>query len=417
LLWIVPVFLLIGTFIAGCAASGEPKETEQDQTARGNLLEAGWDEILSEAEGQTVNMYMWGGSTTNNRYIDEWVAPRLKESTGVTLRRVPINDTKDIINQLLAEKRAGKKNGSADIIWINGENFKAAKDNGLIWGSFAEKLPNFQRYINQDDPNVKYDFGEAINGLEAPWGKAQFVFIYDSDKIKKPPKSMAELKSWVKANPGRFTYPAPPDFTGSAFVRQAMYETTGGHQQYLNPMTADDLAAKLTPLWDYLNEIKPYLWRQGQTYPESLAKLDQLYTSGEVWLTMGYDPARATNEIKNGNFPESSRTFVLDGGTLSNFHYLSIPFNAEHPAGAMVAINFMESPDAQIAKSDPAIWGEEMALDPNQLPAEAKQRLSEIDRGVATLPADELAAHQLPEIPAANVDLIEQGWTEHVAKK
>jgi putative spermidine/putrescine transport system substrate-binding protein len=168
---------------------------------------------------------------------------------------------------------------------------------------------------------------------------------------------------------------------------------------------------------DFLNEIKPNLWRKGETYPESLAKLDQLYANGEVWMTMGYDPARATNEIKKGTFPPSTRTFVLDQGTLSNTHYLSIPFNSPNPAGAMVAINYLLSPEAQIAKYDPTYWGEDMSLNPNKLSSEDLQKLKKIDRGVATLPAEELARHRVPEIPAAKVERIEKGWKEHVAKK
>lgn len=164
--------------------------------------------------------------------------------------------------------------------------------------------------------------------MEAPWGKAQFVFVYDEAKVTNPPKSMESLKDWVKENPGKFTYPAPPDFTGSSFVRHAMYETTGGHEQCLESLDPSQLESKLDPLWNYLNEIESHLWREGQTYPESLAKLDQLFASGEVWMSMGYDPARATNLIVNETYPNTARTFVLDGGTLSNTHYLAIPFNS-----------------------------------------------------------------------------------------
>jgi putative spermidine/putrescine transport system substrate-binding protein len=407
------IFLMISVFLAACTGNNGTGNKDADR----DLLRAEWSQITEQAKGQTVNLYMWGGSDSINKYIDEWVAPRLKKETDVTLKRVPMNDTKDIINKLLTEKHASKQQGTIDIMWINGENFKTAKESSLLFGSFASNLPNAKEYVDLDSPDIANDFGLPTESMEAPWGKAQFVFVYDEAKVKNPPKSMEALKEWVKQNPGKFTYSAPPDFTGSAFVRHAMYETTGGHEQYLGKLDQTQLESKLKPLWDYLNEIEPYLWREGKTYPESLAKLDQMFASGEVWMSMGYDPARASNLIEKGTFPKTARTFVLDDGTLSNTHYLAIPFNAPNPAGAMAAINYLLSPEAQIAKYDPKHWGEDMAIDPAKLSAEEQEKLVAIDRGPATLSAEVLASRRLPEIPSSYVDIVEKGWTEHVAKK
>ncbi|NDI36599.1 ABC transporter substrate-binding protein [Chengkuizengella sediminis] len=408
---IITVLSLLLIVLAGC---GVQQEQAQEGTSL-NLLETDWETILDEAEGQTVNFHMWGGDDRYNRYIDEWVTPKLKEETGVILNRVAITDTKDVINKLQNEQSVNKTDGTVDIIWINGENFKLAKDNGLLWGSFASQLPNVNQYVDINAPDIQLDFGENTEGLEVPWGKAQFVFIYDETKISHPPKSMKELGEWIKQNPGKFTYPAPPDFTGSAFVRQALYETTGGYEQYLNSENVKEW--DYTPLWDYLNEIESNLWRGGETYPESLAKLDQLFSNGEVWMTMAYDPGKASSQIEKGVFPETTRTFVLEGGTLSNTHYLSIPFNSEHQAGAMAAINYLLSPEAQFSKMNPEHWGEGMSLDPSKLSNEDREQLKSLDLGIATLPAEELANFKVPEIPANYVKWLEEGWFEYVAKR
>ncbi|OZM57513.1 ABC transporter substrate-binding protein [Lottiidibacillus patelloidae] len=407
----ITMILFISLFLTGCT-------TKNNQAIDASLLTASWDEVTAIAKGQEVNIYMWGGSDTINKYIDDWVAPRLKKQTGVVLKRIPVNDTKDIIQKLLTEKQLGKKEGSIDIIWINGENFKDAKEQNLLWGSINEQLPNFNRFVEKDADNIRFDFGEDIAGLEAPWGTAQFVFVYDENKVKNPPKSMEELKQWVINNPGKFTYPAPPDFTGSAFVRHVLYETTGGHQQYLKRLSEqENLEQTLEPMWSYLNEIEPYLWREGATYPESSAKLDLLYANGEVWMTMGYDPGRASAQIQKGIFPQSSKTFVLNNGTLSNTHYLSIPFNAPNKAGALVAINYLLSPEAQIAKLDPMNWGDLLAIDPNKLSKEDRVVIEKMDTGIATLTMDQLVKHRVPEIPAEYISVIEKGWLENVAKE
>ncbi|MDN3450383.1 ABC transporter substrate-binding protein [Planococcus sp. APC 3906] len=409
--------LTSGILALGLAACSQNAE-KGSQDNSGNLLASDWQEVSDAAAGQEVNMYMWGGNDNINRYLDEWVAPRMKEEHGIELTRVPMNDAQDIINQLLDEKSVGKTDGSMDIVWINGENFKAAKDNDLLWGDFSGKLPNFMDYIDADAPEIAEDFGEPVHGLEAPWGQAQFVLVHDENKSPNPPKSMVELAAWVKENPGQFTYPAPPDFTGSAFIRHVLYETTGGHEQYQQPAAEiDDLEARFEPMWQYLNEIEPFLWREGQTYPESLAKQDQLFASGEIGMTMSYDPALAASEVLKGRFPESTRTFLFDAGTLANTHFLSIPFNSSDKEGAMVTINELLSPAAQTAKLSPENWGDLSALDLEKLSPEQRQAMTDVDLGNATLPLEELEANRLPELSADYIEIIEKGWMEHVAKE
>lgn len=366
-------------------------------------------------EEKTVSMYMWGGSEATNNYMDKWVAPRLKEK-GIKLNRVPVTDIKDTVNKLITEKQVGKKAGSADILWLNGENFKLSKSSKILSEPFVNKLSNYNKYVLGDSPEVKYDFGEETNGLEAPWGKVQFVFIYDSEKVKTPPKSFEELKTWIKKNPGKFAYPVSNDFTGSAFLRQGLFELNGGYEKFMTAFNENAMKEASKPLWDYLNEIKPYLWQQGNTYPESIAKLDKLYSNGEVWMTMGYDEARAESEIKKGTFPKSTKTFVLDNGTLANTHFLSIPFNSTQQDAAKEVINFLLSPEAQIAKFDPNNWGDGLSIDVNKLSPEEVRKINAIDRGASTLSLKELQSHRTPEITSDYVEFIEKGWLDNVAK-
>lgn len=379
-------------------------------------LEQDWTTIEEQAAGDTVNVYMWGGSDSINRYFDEWVTPLLQQDYDIELNRVPVSDTQEILTQLLDEKAAGKNEGSMDVLWINGENFKNAKENELLWQSFADVLPNVEAYVNQQAPQIAYDFGIPVDGLQAPWGTAQFVMVYDEERVNEIPTSVQSLAEWVEQNPGKFTYPAPPEFTGSAFVRQAMHEIVGSEPFLSEDLTREEVDDMLQPLWTYLNGIEPYLWRNGETYPESLARLDQLYTAGEVSLTMAYDPIKASAEIQNGRFPETTKTFVFDGGTLSNTHYLAIPFNTTNPEAALVAINALLSPEAQAAKLDPANWGDLPAIDLTTLDESQTALFTSLDLGSAALSLEELEANRIPEIPAKYVEWIEEGWQTNVAE-
>ena len=141
-----------------------------------------WNEAVKISRGQTVDWYMWGGSPAVNRYVNGYLAPALKKKYDIRLRQVPVKDIAEIVSKLIVEKQAGKiSDGSVDLMWINGENFRTCKQHDLLYGPFADKLPN-QRYVDWTKPTVKNDFGTPVDGLESPWGSAQMVMIYDRGK-------------------------------------------------------------------------------------------------------------------------------------------------------------------------------------------------------------------------------------------
>lgn len=409
---IILLLTLITAMIAvGCSQKESVGSLEKDA-----ILDQSWSAIEELAEGSEVRIFMWGGDEGINQYMDEWVAPNLLEAYGVKLVRTPM-DTHEILQKLMTEKRANKDQGTIDIFWLNGENFKNAKNNQLLWDSFAPKLPNFQTYIDGDGLDVNFDFGTAVEGLEAPWGKVQFVFQYDSAKIANPPATFAQLKTWIEENPGKFTYPEANDFTGNAFLRHLFYESVGDVEKLLENGYDEELAKSSSEqMWSYLNEIKPNLWRKGETYPQSLTDLDRLYSQGEVWMTMGYNEARAVSFIENGSFPETTETFILDSGSIGNTHFLTIPFNSPNKTGALVAINYLLSPEAQLAKMEPSMWGENMVLDPTKLGSEHQQQLSNLDRGKSVLPSETLQRHLLPEVDAGYVEWIKENWLHEVVQ-
>jgi putative spermidine/putrescine transport system substrate-binding protein len=347
--------------------------------------------------------------------VDDYVIPRLKEEYGITLERTPLTDTADVVNKLINEKSAGKNEGTVDLVWINGENFATGAEADLWFGPWAERLPN-AKYIDWESPSINRDFGHPVEGREAPWGKAQFVMIYDSAKVEEPPKTMDELRDWTEENPGRFAYPAPPDFTGNAFIEQALYGVTGEVETYQKTFDEQVFKDKSPEVYEFLNEIERNLWREGKTYPESSTKLDGLYQNGEVYLSMSYNPQLAQRQIENGLWPKDTRTYLLEGGTLNNTHYVAVPFNSPNKAGAQVVANFLESPEAQIEKQDPNGWGDLTALDVDRLPEDAREDLSETE-GKATLPADELQENRVPEARSEWLLALEDGWQERVLKE
>ncbi len=376
----------------------------------------GWDDIVKRSRGQTVDWFMWGGFPATNAYVNGYVAPRVQELYGITLRQVPVKDIADVVGKLLVEKQAGRAaGGDVDLMWINGENFRTCKRFGLLYGPFADRLPH-QRLVDWNKPSVRNDFGEPVDGLESPWGSAQVVMIYDSKRIPDPPRSMAALLDWARRHPGRFTYPAPPDFTGSVFVRHVFYHAAGDVAVWQGPLDERRFEAAAAATYRTLKDLAPFLWREGKTYPETPIRLSQLLADGEVDFALSYHPAEASKMILDGLYPPTVRTFVFDEGTIANTHFVAVPFNAADKEGAMVVADFLLSPEAQLKKADPAVWGDFPAIDLTRLDPAWQVKFAALPRGAATLPNDVLQRHQLPEPPSEILIRLEKGWDEHVLK-
>ncbi len=390
----------------------------QADTADGAALnQMTWDQVVGLAKGGTVNWFMWGGADNINRYVSDTVGGVLRDQYGITLNRIGVSDTVEAVNIVLGEKEAGlTDSGAVDMIWINGENFRTMKQGGLAYCGYTDLLPN-NALINWDNPAIANDFGVPVDGCEVPWSKAQFAFGHDAARTPNPPKSIAELIEWVKANPGQFTYAAPPDFNGAVFVRHVFYHAAGGAQNLLGDFDQarfDEVAGKT---WAILNEMEPYLWRQGTTYPNSITQQNELFANGEIALNFNYEPAQFGVAVAAGTYPETTRSYGLSDGTIGNTNYTIIPFNSPNKAAALVLQNLLLSGEMQFAKADPAVWGASPAIEISRTSPEVQALFAAIVQPPSVIPAEELGRLALPELQADWISAIEQGWIQNVAQK
>lgn len=353
---------------------------------------ANWDQVVAEAKGQTVYFNAWGGSEAINAYID-WAGSVLKERYDVTVTHVKLDDTANAVAKVLGEKTAGRnEGGSVDLIWINGENFAAMKRQELLMApDWATKLPNWAFVDHENKPTILTDFTIPTDGLESPWGGAKLVFFHDSARTPQDsmPKSSAELLAWAKENPGRFSYPQPPDFIGSSFLKQVLSEVIEDRSKLTKPVDAATFAADTAPLFAYLDQLHPVLWREGKAYPKNYPDMKQKLADGELDIIFAFNPSEASAGIKAGELPDTVRSFTYTDGTLGNTHFVAIPFNASAKAGALVLANFLISPEAQVRKQNPEFWGDPTVLSMDKIPAEDRAAFDALDLGIATLkPAD-----------------------------
>jgi len=366
-----------------------------------------WQATLSAARGQTVYFNAWAGSERINAYL-QWAAAELQRAHGVKLVHVKVADTAEVVKRIRAEKAAGRGEGSIDLVWINGENFHALKREGLLFGPFSEQLPSYAFVDTVGKPTTRIDFSEPVDGMEAPWGMAQLTFYADRARVPAAPQSAAELLAWARANPGRFTYPKPPAFHGTTLLKQLATELAADRKPLYAPVTSESLARTTAPLWAYLDQLHPHLWREGRQFPTSNVVMRQMLADGELAIGLTFNPNEAANEILAKALPASVYSYQHVGGTIGNTHFLAIPFNARSRAGAQVVADFMLSPAAQARKADISVWGDPTVLAVERLPAAQKALF-------ATQAAVPGAVHKpapaLPEPHASWVDALEREWS------
>ena len=377
-----------------------------------------FETFVDQARGQSVYFNAWGGSPAINAYI-AWAADQLKVRNDITLIHVKLTDTADAVSRILAEKTAGKTSGgSVDLVWVNGENFASLKRQNLLQDEgWAFSLPSFTYTDSAALPALISDFATPTDGLESPWGRAQLVFGYDTAYVVAPPRSAAALANWVKQdeNKGRFTFPRPPDFTGTSFLKQIALEVVPDSSIFAAPAPADMVSADamLGPLWAWLADVSSHLWRAGRHYPVNYTDMVRLLGDGEVAIAMAFNPAEFSNGIAQGILPDTVRSYIHEGGTLANVHFVAIPFNANGPAAKVVA-NFLLSPEAQLRKANSEIWGDPTVLSMAKLPPEDAAAFAGLPRGIATL-SDAQLSRSLAEPHPSWVKVIEQGWEKRYA--
>ena len=374
---------------------------------------ASFEEVRADADGQTVDLWMYGGDEQGNAYVDDVLAPAAANE-GVTLRRVPITDTADAVNRVLSERQAGRTDGSVDLVWVNGANFSTGQQAEAWRCDWTSLLPTME-LTDPEDPLLLNDFGTPVDGCEAPWHKAQFTFFYNSATVPDPPTSLAGILQWAEDNPGRFTYPAPPDFTGSVFLREVMLSTGGGADEVPLEYSEDAFDEHAPAALDTLTDVAPSLWREGTTYPRDEQALNTLFADGEVDIAMTYGPATLTDLVASGALPATTKVLTLDEGTVGNASFLAIPANASDPAGAMVVANLALSPEQQAAKADPGTWGQFPVLDTARLSGDQQALFDDLPASPVVPSYDELSRSAHGELAAEWVPALDEAWRLEVA--
>lgn len=375
-----------------------------------------WQQVLIEGKNHPVYFHAWGGDPQINAYI-QWVAQQVKNQYNIDLQHVKLSDTSEAVSRVLAEKSANNNNlGNVDLVWINGANFATMAEHSLLLKAWADQLPNFQLTDPKNNPAVMLDFGVPTQGMESPWGQASLTFYYDQLATNTPPQTLNELLSWTKENPGRFSYPKPTDFLGMSFLKYALVvlhqqEGTHSQSQLYSKATQSNIEQVLQPLWAFLTEFHPHLWRKGKHFMQSGVEMRRLVDDTEISLAFTFSAPQVPAAVKRYDLPQSIRSYAMADGSLSNTHFVGIPYNASHAESAQLVANFLLSPKAQAYKQQTSVWGDRSVLIASTLTAEQQTLFKAQTPHVSALPFNSIKK-TLSEPHPSWVDAIKLGWQQ-----
>jgi len=392
----------VGLFACGGGTASPPPTAAE-------LAEVPWDSVVALARGTEVTWRMWRGDPAINAYVDGWVAPRLRERYGIVLHAVEGRGA-ELVNQLVVEREAGA-DGGGDLVWINGETFHNLRAEDLLQGPWSGALPSAV-WVDSASVIVGRDFEQDPAGYESPWGRVQFALIYDSVRTPEPPRTVEELAAWIRAHPGRFTH--DQSFTGITFLKTVMYAVSGGVETLQGGFREAAYHRASDELFAWLRPLTPFFWREGSAYPSDVADLHRLFANGEVDFSMSDNQNEATTKARQGVLPATARALVLRDGTIANAHFLGIPFNARNAGGAMVASGFLLSPEAQLEKARPDVWGDGSVLAVERLPEPWAARFRALDADPRAVPADTLRRYAVPEVAPEYHERLSEDWRARV---
>ena len=187
-----------------------------------------WDDVLAEAKGETVYWNAWGGAENINAYL-EWAGAELEKRYGVKLVHVKLDDTASAVAKVVAEKAAGKNEGGTRRPDLDQRRefrldeaaaiccFRRAGRRSCPTGNMSMSTTSRRSAPTSPFPSK----GWKAHGAWPSWCSSTTAAKTAAASM---PKSAKELLDWAKQNPGRFTYPQPPDFIGSSFLKQVLSE-------------------------------------------------------------------------------------------------------------------------------------------------------------------------------------------------
>ncbi len=165
----------------------------------------------------------------------------------------------------------------------------------------------------------------VVKNDAVPYRGSKVVLAYNSATVKNPPKTLAQLLSWIKANPGKFAYCNPSGGgSGQYFIEDVL-------NQYLSKSAVNTLAfnhaTSLEAGWSkgmaVLHSLNSDVYGNG-TYPAGNTQVLTLLGSGAVQMAVVWSD-QSTSALQDGQLPKSVKLTDITPAFAGSPVYLGVP--------------------------------------------------------------------------------------------
>lgn len=247
---------------------------------------------------------------TYDSFSAEWgPGPKLKQAfeadCGCTLDFVGLDDGVAILNRLKLEGASTK----ADVaLGLTSDLIPEAKATGMFMDS----------RVDLTDLSVPTGFADAVF---VPYDYSYLAFVYDSQSVETPPKSLADL---VSGDPEQ-----------KIAIEDPRTSTPGlGFLLWMKAVYGDEAAAK----WE---ELRPRILTVTPGWSEAYG----LFTKGEVPIVLSYTTSPAYHAIEEGTDRYKAAGFAE--GQYLQIEVASILKDTPHPELARKFLSFLVGKEAQ----------------------------------------------------------------------
>jgi len=294
----------------------------------------------AQAAGTTIRLYISADTNIQDLWEKTLIPAFTKDypqyDVKVTFDRNGANDAQTLAKITAAV--ATKRDTGMDL--IDGGISTALGGAGLLFPLTGNLIPNLKSV-----PKVLVANGKG----SIPYRASTVLMAYNSKNVKTPPKTLAEVLTWIKANPGKFTYNAPAGGgSGYSFVQTVLdSQMTAADTLKLQTVADKETQVKWAKGWDILRGLNKYTYGQNGTYPTNNAATLDLLAKGLVDLAPVWSDQIAS-ALKAGTMPKDIKYYSITGPSLTGGPaFLSIPASAKNRSAARILVNWVLTPAAQ----------------------------------------------------------------------